>query len=166
MNRVSPAILRFLATSAIALAVPLTALAQTASAPASSPEHRGHPGEPVVMHMLRGLDLTESQRSQIKALADSQREAMRSSMQKVRDLRRSLHEQAFSDKYDAAAASAKADQLARAEADLARLTTENMQKIYALLTPAQQTKLKERLSRHEEHEQRRPGGPRHDHRGK
>jgi len=162
MKRISPAILRFLATSAIALAVPLTALAQTASAPAA-PEHQGRAGEPMVMHMLRGLDLTEGQRGQIKALADSLREQMRAGMQNVREQRRALHALAFADKYDAAAASAKADQLARAEADLARLTTENMQKIYALLTPAQQAKLKERITQHEQHQ---PRGPRHERDGR
>lgn len=161
MNRISPAIFRFLATSAIALAVPLTALAQTASAPAA-PEHQGRNGEPMVMHMLRGLDLSETQRGQIKALADSQREQVRAGMQNVREQRRALHALAFADKYDAAAASAKADQLARAEADLARLTTENMQKIYALLTPEQQAKLKERIARHEDHQPRGQHHPRGD----
>lgn len=160
MSRISPAILRFLATSAIALAVPVSALAQ-ASAPA--PEPRVREGAPIVMHMLRGLDLTENQRTQIKALADSQREPMRAGMQKVREARRALRELAMSDKYDAAAASAKAEEMARADAELARLSTENMQKIFALLTPEQKARLKARMAQRDQHP---PKGPHHPHPGK
>lgn len=147
MSRINPLILRFLAASAIALAVPVTAMAM-------QPSHERPPVRPhAAMRMLQGLDLSDSQKAQIKALLDAQREQSRKDMQQMRQERRALHTIALSDHYDASAVAAEADKLAHAEADMAQQMTETMHKIYALLTPEQQARLKERTA----HRQPRAG---------
>jgi protein CpxP len=155
MNRLSPAIFRFLAVSAFALAVPLSALAD--QGPGRGPDHHGgRPPEAMIFHLLHGVDLSEPQRTQIKTLADAQREQMQTAMQSVHSQRQALRQLALSDKYDAAAVKAASEQLGRAEGDIARLAAEGVQKVYAVLTPEQRTSLQQRMSQRDMH---------HDHRG-
>jgi periplasmic protein CpxP/Spy len=154
MNRISPVIFRFLAMSAIALSVPLSALAQ--QGPALFPAgHEARSAHEMTLHMLRGIDLTDAQRAQIKTIAESQREQIRSAMQNVHDQREALRVLALSDKYDAAAVAAKAEQLGRSEGEMARLVADGFQKVYTVLTPEQRQKIQQRVAqrreRHLEH---------------
>lgn len=157
MKRISPAIFRFLAISAIALSVPLSALAQ--QGPADSHGRDARPGEPVAEHMLRGLDLSDAQRTQIKSITDARREQIRTSMQSVRELRQALHALALSDKFDEVAVAAKSQELGRVEGDMAREMAQSMQKIYAVLTPQQRAKLQQQLDQRGKGPRRH--GPRH-----
>jgi len=145
MSRINPLILRFLAASAIALAVPVTALA-VPNSDGRSPS-RPH----AMMRMLHGLDLTDSQKTQIRTLLEAQREQARKDMQQARQERRALRSIALSDHYDASAVTAGADRLAHAESDMAQQMTDTMHRIYALLTPEQQARFKERAAHHRPH---------------
>lgn len=158
---------RFLAVSALALAAPLSALA---AASADSPQvpgrpdcymgdwgghghHRGHrdmgrdfghgaPG----MFMLRGLNLTDAQRTQLQKMMEEQRVALGDKMRAVQDTRTALHKLALSGDYTEQRASAMAATLAQQESDVARLMAEQGNKVYQLLTPEQRTQLQQRLA--------------------
>jgi Spy/CpxP family protein refolding chaperone len=102
--------------------------------------HRGggHDGE---MRGLRGLDLTEAQRDQIFKIRHEQAPAFREQMKKVRASHEELRKLALADKFDQAAVRRAADTQAKAISDLAVLRAQTTNRVRAVLTPEQRTKL-------------------------
>lgn len=157
---------RFLATSAIALALPFAAQAQPAPAaetPASqsSPkaprephrhghrDHQRHHGgkHQDGMRALRGLDLSQAQRDQLRALFDAGREARRKQMEEMHAARQALHALALSADYNPTRAGELARDIAQKESALLLARAEEQHKLLQILTPAQRKQLDERKAR-------------------
>lgn len=105
------------------------------------PPHHGPHGAPPILRELRELDLTDSQRSQIKPLLESARETMRGNAGNLHKTRLQFEQQVPGSPAYASATSALAD----AEADFARVRVQKeaelRTQIYAVLTDQQKQKL-------------------------
>jgi Spy/CpxP family protein refolding chaperone len=169
---------------ALALAVPIAALAQADSAGprdgaraervAAHQGHHGkhhrhahshHRGMHGGMHggahgagALRGLDLSEEQRDQLFALRHAQAPKMRELGKTLRESNRELRTLAMSEAYDEARARQLAETASKAGADIALLRAQLGNETFRILTPEQRAKLAERAERGE----RRMKGPRRD----
>jgi Spy/CpxP family protein refolding chaperone len=98
----------------------------------------GHHGE---MRGLRAVDLTEAQRDQIFNIRHEQAPALRDQMKKVRAAHDELRKLALADKFDQAAVRHAADTQAKAISDMAVLRAQTTNRVRAVLTPEQRTKL-------------------------
>jgi Spy/CpxP family protein refolding chaperone len=96
------------------------------------------------MRALRGLDLTDAQREQVRAIFTEQAGALRERMQAARGAQQELRALALSPNFDSGRAREFADTAAKAQADLALMRAESMSKVVALLTPEQRAKLEQR----------------------
>ena len=176
---------RFLAVSALALAVPFSALAASSDAKPQEPacpmmqggdwggSHHGYrgpddrgdrdhgrdhgsndardmgrgamggmPGLP----MMRGLNLSEAQRTQLQGMMEVQRKAVTEKMQAVHDARIALARLSFSDAYNTKKAGELAATLTQKESELAKLMAEQGNKVYQLLTPEQRTQVQTHMA--------------------
>ncbi|GAB2892450.1 hypothetical protein GCM10027046_21650 [Uliginosibacterium flavum] len=162
MTQTHSTIRRFLTVSALALAVPLSALAQTppaASAPAAGAApmqhgqhgHRGHHGRADSgmrgghMFMLRGLDLSAAQQEQVKTLFEAQRPAFEEKSKAVREARNALHLLVSSGKYTPERANELTKDIAQKESVSLLFMAEQGNKLMQILTPEQRTKLQARM---------------------
>jgi len=150
MKALNPILAGFLLASGLALGVPATASADDARRVSAAGDrfgggemHRGARRDRM-MHMLRGLDLTEAQRDQIFQIRHAQAPAMREQAKQLRAARKDLRELAMAPEYDAAKAQASADAMAKAMATMALMRVESTRKVLAVLTPDQRKKLDER----------------------
>jgi periplasmic protein CpxP/Spy len=136
-RRMRPYLAALLAASSLAFALP------------AAQAHRGDgahaPHGP--MRALRGLDLTDAQREQARAIFKEQAGALRERMQAARSAQQELRALAFSPSFDSGRARDFADTAAKAQADIALMRAESMSKVVALLTPEQRAKLEERRER-------------------
>lgn len=107
--------------------------------------HRGHG----MMHSMKGLDLSEEQRSSIKTIMESQRKQMQASREQMRDIRKSLHAQATAAQYDASKVRTLADAKAKIMADMTVQRIESMHRIHQQLTPEQAAKMESMKSKHQ-----------------
>lgn len=111
-------------------------------------ERSGHHGD--IRKMFRGLDLTDTQKSEIKALVKEQRKAMKE--ERVSKEKRSAHRSEFfalisADNFDEAKAQELIEkkQQKRQEKGVAMLKIQN--EVYQLLTPEQKVKFKEKFEK-------------------
>lgn len=134
---------RFLAVSAIALALPLSALAH---------EHGGHGMhdrtaaercQGAGMPGLRGIDLSAEQVSQLAALRDEQHQSFVENAKALHEQRDALRKLSLSDAYTPAAAAEIVERIAAGEKEMAKLQAERTHRVYALLTPEQRTRLQQ-----------------------
>jgi len=141
---------RTLSTIAAAAVAATTAISAGAGQPpaAQGPgQGRGGPGGP--LPILRQLNLTDTQRDQVRALMQEQRaqEAQQSQARTLVDLQRALHAAIFADTPD----STQIDQLragiAEAEAATLAARVELQLKIAQILTPEQRAQARELSSR-------------------
>ena len=109
------------------------------------PGFRGGPGGPFGMgaFALRGLDLTDAQRDQVKAIMESHRDEQRAIGDRMQAARKALHEAIAADSFDEAAIRAKAADIGAVEADAAVLQAKIKSEVVAILTPEQLKKAKE-----------------------
>lgn len=107
--------------------------------------HHRHQG---MMHVMKELNLTSEQRAAIKGIMQEQRNQMQSTREKMRDLRKSMHEQAVSKNYDANKVRELADAQAKIMANMSVKRIEMMNHIHQLLTPEQAKKLESMKRRH------------------
>jgi Spy/CpxP family protein refolding chaperone len=141
------------------LGLAMGAQAQPAPDGMHGPQHArfqggGHHGDGE-MRGLRALDLTEAQRDQIFKIRHEQAPAFRDQMKKVRASRDELRKLALADKFDQAAVRRAADTQAKAMSDLAVLRAQTTNRVRAVLTPEQRTK----LDQMREHRHQGPRGP-------
>ena len=110
----------------------------------------GRPGGPGFgrggMALLRGADLSEQQRADIKAIRDAARESQAGPPAEVA-LRRQLDTELFADAPDAQKIAALQEQLLRAQADRLAREIATDQKIAQVLTAEQRARIRDRLSR-------------------
>ena len=109
------------------------------------PGMRGGPGGPGGMFglPLRGLDLTDAQREQVKAVMELHRDEQKAIGDRMRTARKALHEAIAADMLDENAIRAKAIEVGTIEADAAVLQARIHAEVFALLTPEQAKKAKE-----------------------
>ena len=136
-------------------ATALTALGATAyAAPGTGPQCTGFGAAgPAAHHVMRGknlgaapphfrqLGLTEAQRNQIFDIKYQSMPTMRQHYQELRATRIALRDASSAANYDAAKVRTLADKLGKLQADMAALRAADQHKIYAVLTPQQQTQL-------------------------
>ena len=108
--------------------------------------HKGK-GDPV-MHMVKRLDLDETQRDTIQKIMDEQRDAKDASRKTGDENRKALREAAMSETYDAAKVKALADSVAQDMSNMIVQRTETMHRIRGLLN-------EEQLKELEEHQEKR-----------
>ncbi len=112
---------------------------------------RGGPGGPFGPGglALRGLDLTDAQREQVKAIMESHRDEQKAIGDRTQAARKALHEAIAADAFDETAVRAKAAEIGAVEADAAVLQARIKSEIFAILTPEQVKKAKELRSQME-----------------
>ncbi len=98
---------------------------------------------------LRGLDLTDSQREQVKAAMESHKAEFAALGTKLRAAREALGTAVNAGTFDEGAVRQKAADLAIVEADGAVLRAKAHAEVWALLTPEQQAKAKARQAERE-----------------
>lgn len=104
----------------------------------------GGPGGPLgLLPGLRALNLSDSQREQLKATMDAHRAAFEQQAGKQRAARKALHDAITAETFDEAAVRQKAADLAVVEADGAVLRAKVHSEAWALLTPEQKQKANE-----------------------
>ena len=92
---------------------------------------------------LRGIDLTDAQREQVRAIMESHRDEQKAIGDRMQAARKALHEAVAADAIDENAIRAKAMEVGALEADAAVLQATIRGKVFALLTPEQVKKAKE-----------------------
>ena len=122
----------------------------TADAPLPPPMH-GH-GFGMDDHMMgffaKQLNLTDDQKTQMKAVMQKEHPAMKPLMQQQRQIERQLR-QYVEGTYDEAKVRALATQKAQVDVELTVAQTRVHNELYQLLTPDQQAQLKEMEANHE-----------------
>lgn len=109
------------------------------------PGMRGGPGGPFGMggFPLRGLDLTDVQREQVRAILESHRDEQKAIGERMQAARKALHAAIAADAFDEGAIRARAGEIGAIEADAAVLQAKIRGEVFALLTPEQVKKAKE-----------------------
>ena len=109
------------------------------------PGMRGGPGGPFGMAglPLRGLELTDAQREQVRTIMESHSADQKAVGDKMIAARKALHEAIAADTLDEAAIRAAAAEVGAAEADAAVLQAKIHGEVFAILTPEQVKKAKE-----------------------
>jgi Spy/CpxP family protein refolding chaperone len=92
---------------------------------------------------LRELELTDTQREQVKAVMESHRDEQKAIGDRMQAARKTLHDAITADTLDEAAIRAAATQVGAVEADAAVLQAKVRAEVVALLTPEQVKKAKE-----------------------
>ena len=138
---------RFLAISALALALPLSAMADGRDRnrcergddkrPPMEMRHKGG------MPNLRGIDLSAEQISALSKLRDEQRKAFMEKGQAMRDQQDALRKLTMSDAYTKEAAANLIDKISVAQTEMATLRAEQDNQLYKILTPEQRTKMQQ-----------------------
>lgn len=113
---------------------------------------RGGPGADVG---LRGVDLTDAQRDQVRAIHESHRSEFDAARTKLRDAHRAFAEATGAATIDEAAIRARSAEVAAAMADEAILRAKVRAEVFAILTPEQQQKANEVRSSMPQRRQRR-----------
>jgi len=135
----------FLFASAVGLGLAPAAFAQEGAMHGAMGMQGGGHGHGM---MMRGLDLTESQRDQIFKIHYDQMPAMREQMKLVRHAREDLMKAANAERFDDARARQAADALGKAVSTMAVTRAQTMNRVRAVLTPEQRTRMDERMARH------------------
>ena len=118
---------------------------------------RGERGDQLRQALSR-LDLSEDQKSSIKALFESNKESMQADREILREAREALRTQMQSDTFDEAAIRNLAGQVGAAEVEIAVARASLHNQVRQLLTDEQRGQLKEmQAQRMERMEQRREG---------
>jgi len=107
---------------------------------AQGPGGRG-PGGPRAGFALRGLDLTEAQRMQVRQLAGQHREQMQPLLDRARAAQDAQRKAVDAVPFDEQQVRTAAQTLAEAQAEVAVQRARLQNDIYALLTPDQQARM-------------------------
>ena len=123
------------------------ALAQPPQGPGPGPHMgRGGPGMggPMMEFGLRGLDLSDSQKEQVKSIVDSHKDELRQVGEKMRQAHQAFAEATMAETIDESAIRAKTAAVASAMADEAILRAKVRTEIHGILTAEQLEQLKAR----------------------
>jgi len=155
-----------LAAVAVLFGTAIARSQDTAAAPPPPPMHGRHfaMGEGMGF-FARGLDLTDTQKAQMKTIMQKEHPAMKPLMQQAHQIDLQLR-QYVEGSYDEAKVRSLAAQKAQVETEMTVQRTRIHNELYQLLTTDQQTKLKDMETRHEarmqKHMQEAPPPPAQD----
>jgi len=132
------------------------AKSQTSDAPPAPPMHDHAYGmhEHGMGFFGKKLNLTDEQKTQMKAIIEKEHPAMKPLFQQQHQIDQQLR-QYVEGQFDEAKVQALATQKAQVQAQLTVAETRVHNQLYALLTPEQQSQLKEMEARHESRRQER-----------
>jgi periplasmic protein CpxP/Spy len=150
----------------ISLAAGLVAIAMAGAVPAliaqDAPQRRGGPrgermrGPGAFGPELRGLDLTDDQRAQLRKIREARQSEFKAAGEKLGAAREGMRALIEADSINESAIRAKSAEVAAAEAEMAILSAKVRAESLQILTSEQQAKLKElRASRQGQMKQRR-----------
>ena len=91
---------------------------------------------------LRGLELSDAQREQVRTIMESHREEQKAIGDRMQAARTALHEAIAADTFDEGAIRAKAAEIGAVEADAAVLQAKIRAEVFTILTPEQAAKAK------------------------
>jgi Spy/CpxP family protein refolding chaperone len=132
---------------AVGLACAAPGYGQTAAAaPQAAPAAKA-PAAKQATGRQAGLNLTDAQREQIRALRDAQRNGDRALREKMRAAREQLRQAMRADVPDEAAVRSAAGAVAALQADQAALRARSRAQFMTVLTPDQQARMKEARAR-------------------
>jgi Spy/CpxP family protein refolding chaperone len=115
---------------------------------------RRGPGGPMgEFGLLRGLDLTEDQRAQVRQVMQSHRDEFRAVGERLRAAQRAQQDAVTATPFDEQAVRARAAEVAAAQADEAVLRAKVHSDVFAVLTPEQQAKAAELKAQREQRRQ-------------
>ncbi len=149
---------RFLIISSFAMGVSLPVSANTSAD--KNPDcknryenhghHEGfnHEGRSI-SHYMRNLNLTEEQKSKIKALEQNDSQAMQEKFKALRETKMEIRKISMSGNYDEAKVKALAESDAKNMAELTVLHARNGHQIYQILTPEQRKQMDEQRTKFE-----------------
>lgn len=119
---------------------------------------RGGPGGPGgILPGLRALDLSATQREQLKVTMDGHKAEFDAQREKDAAARKALHAAVAAETFDEGAVRQAAAATAQADADGAVLRAKVYSEVWALLTPEQQTKARELRATMEQRQEQRRG---------
>ena len=147
----SHALSRFLAISAVALALPFSALAADRCGDRADRGERGNDNRPGysmhhrqgMMADLRGIDLSAAQVTQLAALRDEQKKLSGEKRLALREQHDALHKLVMSDAYTPAAAAEIIGKIGALQTEMAKQHAEHSNKLFKLLTPEQRTRMQQ-----------------------
>jgi protein CpxP len=124
--------------------------------PGFGPGRRG-PGGPMgdLMMGLRGLDLSEAQRSSIRAIAENHKAEFEAIGERMRTAQKALRDVETAETVDESAIRAKVNERAAVEADAAVLRAKVHAEAWALLTAEQQQKARDLRAQRQQRMQQR-----------
>ncbi|HEY6122655.1 MAG TPA: Spy/CpxP family protein refolding chaperone [Pyrinomonadaceae bacterium] len=108
-------------------------------------------GPEMLDHIARELNLTEAQKTQVKALFEAGQNTMAPLHQKMDEVHKQLESATENGQFDEAQVRALASQQAQLMAEMIVEHERMKSKIFTLLTPEQRAKATEMLKRHSEH---------------
>ena len=111
-------------------------------------------------HMSRALNLSDEQKTQVKAIMDSTESTASGIHAKLDDVHQQLGAATANGQFDEAQVRTLANQQAQLEADMTVEHFRAMSKVFSILTPEQRVKA-EALHKHMEYHERHPGMPSH-----
>lgn len=119
-------------------------------------EGPGRGGPMGLMGQFRGLDLTDSQRQQLRAVAEEHRAEFRSIAERLRAAQRAVDEAVAATVFDESLIRQRVSERAQVEADAAVLRARVHARAWQVLTPEQQQKAQElKAQREQRREERR-----------
>ena len=144
----SHALSRFLAVSALALALPFSAMAADRCGDRASRGNDDRAGYSMhhrqgMMPDLRGIDLSAAQVTQLSALRDEQKKQFAEKGLALREQHDALHKLVNSDAYTPAAAAEIIGKIGALQTEMAKQHAEQSNKIFKLLTPEQRTRMQQ-----------------------
>jgi len=117
----------------------------------------GGPGGPLGELMLGALNLTDTQKGQVKSILDSHRDEMQSLGDKSRTAHQALDAAITADSIDESAIRARAADVGAVDADMAVLRAHIRAEVWQILTPEQQSQAKQMQADMQQRMQNRRG---------
>jgi Spy/CpxP family protein refolding chaperone len=161
--------LRFLAAVLAVMLGTVIAKSQTADTTSTPPPARpahafGHgPGGPGMGFWAKELNLTDEQKTQVKTIMQKEHATMKPLFQQSHQIELQMRQSAEGTTYDEAKVRTLATQKATVEAELDVQKTRIHNELFQILTPDQQSKMKELEAQHEarmqQHMQKAPAPP-------
>jgi Spy/CpxP family protein refolding chaperone len=150
-------ILMLVSIAALIIGGTIFAVAQEGPVKGPPPQHRGDgpppPREDMIEHISRELNLSNTQRTQAKAILDAERAATDPLEAKSEEIHKQIEATVVNGQFDEAQVRALADQAGQLSADMMVEHVRAHSKLFSLLTPEQRTKAIEM------HKRMGPGGP-------
>ena len=128
---------------AVAVAVPVVLAQSTGGDDGGRRGHKGHFGRGHEGRIFSQLDLTDTQKEQIKAIREKNRESLRPLMEQIRAKRQEIRQANEGGTVNEALVSQKLSEIAPLEAKMMAERARIHQETLSVLTPEQRTKLEQ-----------------------